>query len=52
MKMKSTPMLNIDEQQLKNSICENIDEKNDKEDNLTSEEERTQHSREYDKDRK
>ena len=36
-------MLNIDKQQSNHPICKNIDEKeNDKEDNLTSEEDRTQ----------
>ena len=42
-KMTRTPMLNIDKQQSNHPICKNIDEKeNDKEDNLTSEEDRTQ----------
>ena len=46
MKMKRTPMLNNDDQQLNHPICENIDEKeNDKEDNLTYEEDRTQQAR-------
>ena len=41
--MKRTPMLNIDEQQFNNPIYENIYEKeNDKKDNLTYEEDRTQ----------
>ena len=42
MKIKRTPTLNIDKQQLNNPICESIDEKEDvKHDHLTSEEDRT-----------
>ena len=40
------PLLNIDEQHLKNTICEDIDEiEDDKEDKLTSEEDITQQDR-------
>ena len=44
-KMNSTPMLNIYEQQLKNPICEIIDEKNDKKDNLEYFKDRNQQAR-------
>ena len=51
-KMNSAPMLDIYELQLKNPICENIDGKNDKEDNLTYDRDRTQQAREYGTDNK
>ena len=41
MKMNSTTMLNIDGQKLNNPICENIGGGDYKEDNLTTDEDRT-----------